>query len=355
MEPITREEMYLAAAAGYDITPPEPITRKEFFMAKLAGMDVPIPATFSREEMFLDAVAQRSPAAVIEALNVTENGVYTARNGVDGYSPVTVNIPESGGSLPAGMYWKTLSVSPPAGETHKFSSAADKIYLHVRPTSTSTIYELYEIVDGEYNLISNEVGAGCAFFFKIKDMFHFFGTGTSHKVFDGTNTVSLNKMPCDASPTRTFVHEGKLYTYGYNYDGYFYYWNEENDTWIADESLGQGDKNGSSAFIHNSVGYYINSRKLYKVVNNEKILLRTFETNIFNDFYHNGCIYYTATSNRTEELYSYDIDKDEIKSCCMMPYIAVGANIFFHDDNLHVGGGSSFNGRYFLIGSEVTE
>jgi hypothetical protein len=94
MEPITREEMYLAAAAGYDITPPEPITRKEFFLAKLAGMDVQLPATFSREEMFLDAVAQRSPAAVIEALNVTENGVYTAGNGVDGYSPVTVDIPD---------------------------------------------------------------------------------------------------------------------------------------------------------------------------------------------------------------------------------------------------------------------
>ena len=30
---------------------------------------------------------------VIEALSVTTNGTYTAPSGVDGYSPVTVNVP----------------------------------------------------------------------------------------------------------------------------------------------------------------------------------------------------------------------------------------------------------------------
>lgn len=35
---------------------------------------------------------------VISALEVTENGTYTAPEGVDGYSPVTVNVPTSGGS-----------------------------------------------------------------------------------------------------------------------------------------------------------------------------------------------------------------------------------------------------------------
>lgn len=35
---------------------------------------------------------------VIEALSVTENGTYTAPSGVDGYSPVTVNV--SGGGEP---------------------------------------------------------------------------------------------------------------------------------------------------------------------------------------------------------------------------------------------------------------
>lgn len=40
---------------------------------------------------------------IIEPLSVTENGTYTAPNGVDGYSPVTVNVPIPDGYIkPAG-------------------------------------------------------------------------------------------------------------------------------------------------------------------------------------------------------------------------------------------------------------
>lgn len=37
---------------------------------------------------------------VIEALEITKNGTYTAPAGVDGYSPVTVNVETSGGGAP---------------------------------------------------------------------------------------------------------------------------------------------------------------------------------------------------------------------------------------------------------------
>ena len=36
--------------------------------------------------------------AVIRSLSITENGTYTAPSGVDGYSPVTVNVPEPTGT-----------------------------------------------------------------------------------------------------------------------------------------------------------------------------------------------------------------------------------------------------------------
>lgn len=39
---------------------------------------------------------------VINPLSVTENGTYTAPSGVDGYSPVTVNV-SGGGSLPSSI------------------------------------------------------------------------------------------------------------------------------------------------------------------------------------------------------------------------------------------------------------
>ena len=38
-------------------------------------------------------------AAVIEPLSVTANGTYTAPSGVDGYSPVTVSVPQPSGSI----------------------------------------------------------------------------------------------------------------------------------------------------------------------------------------------------------------------------------------------------------------
>ena len=34
---------------------------------------------------------------IIEALDITSNGTYTAPDGIDGYSPVTVNVPQDGG------------------------------------------------------------------------------------------------------------------------------------------------------------------------------------------------------------------------------------------------------------------
>lgn len=45
---------------------------------------------------------------VITALNVTENGTYTAPTGVNGYSPVTVNVPTGGG---AGIPSEAFSIS----------------------------------------------------------------------------------------------------------------------------------------------------------------------------------------------------------------------------------------------------
>ena len=50
---------------------------------------------------FIDAIGdiQTGGSAIIQSLSVTQNGTYTAPSGVDGYSPVTVNV-SGGGNEP---------------------------------------------------------------------------------------------------------------------------------------------------------------------------------------------------------------------------------------------------------------
>ena len=56
---------------------------------------------YCEDDIIVSASGGSDP--VIQPLSVTENGTYTAPAGVDGYSPVTVNVPSSGGggSLPS--------------------------------------------------------------------------------------------------------------------------------------------------------------------------------------------------------------------------------------------------------------
>ena len=51
----------------------------------------------------------------IESLSVTENGTYTAPSGVDGYSPITVNVPGSGAVVQPLSVNQNGTYNPPSG------------------------------------------------------------------------------------------------------------------------------------------------------------------------------------------------------------------------------------------------
>ena len=63
--------------------------------AKKSSTDTYTPAEMATAISSIQTGGAAEP--VIEALSVTANGTYTAPDGVDGYSPVTVNVPQSGG------------------------------------------------------------------------------------------------------------------------------------------------------------------------------------------------------------------------------------------------------------------
>ena len=108
LNPITREEIYLAAAEGQDVAVPDPITRHEMFLAKIAGMDVATPTPITRREMFLAALAGQN-VTVLDP--VTREEIFLAAavgQNVTVPDPITRNE----------MYLEKLVVNTNAVEFH---------------------------------------------------------------------------------------------------------------------------------------------------------------------------------------------------------------------------------------------
>lgn len=98
-EPRSRMEAYLkncCLACGCDGLP-EPISETDKLLFALA------------EKVAGGGSGGGTSNPVIHALEVTENGTYEAPNGVDGYSPVTVNVAAGGGSGGSGVPEKDVN------------------------------------------------------------------------------------------------------------------------------------------------------------------------------------------------------------------------------------------------------
>lgn len=76
LEPITREEIFLAKAIGETVPDLEPIIRQEMFLAKIAGMDIATPVPVTREERYLNAIANKE---VIDLKPITRREMFLAK------------------------------------------------------------------------------------------------------------------------------------------------------------------------------------------------------------------------------------------------------------------------------------
>lgn len=101
--PITRQEKLLNTLATGVASGVEPITREEQYLAYIAGETATKPdAPITRKEVFLDRVPQGGgggSGATIKNQDktITENGTYTADSGYTGLGTVTVDVQASGG------------------------------------------------------------------------------------------------------------------------------------------------------------------------------------------------------------------------------------------------------------------
>lgn len=94
---------------------------------------------------------------IIEPLSVTENGTYTAPNGVDGYSPVEVNVPiPNGYILPSGT--KTITENG-THDAREYESVAVNVPIpdgYIKPSGTLNITEngTYDVTEKASAVVS---------------------------------------------------------------------------------------------------------------------------------------------------------------------------------------------------------
>lgn len=405
MDPITREEMYLAAAAGYNVEPPEPITRKEVFLAKLAGMDVETPAPFTRRERFIEEAAMAENNAVIEPLQVTENGTYTAPTGVDGYNPVTVNVPapevklqdktisengeytadsgfdglgkvtvdvagSGGGSLLPGLYYLADSMPLPIRYGQRFFKYGGSLYLVARPAATGsgdTIIYKYENQSWTKLLeVPNATVNSDFVAIEFNGKLHFCApTGGAynkkHSVYDGNTVTALNELPAYCQGEAYFVQDGKLKAYSYkSYN--VYVWDEETDSWESEANFGGSGEEKKYFTEYNGTTYCVDLKNLRISSYSDGKLTYLYDIGtsenptIINAFV--GKYVYCTYPNR---LYKINVENGDVTDIGEMTRVATGsgkASVYYVDGyglRLHGCDYAAPNTFFNMIMYEVTE
>lgn len=238
---------------------------------------------------------------VIEPLEITENGTYTAPDGVDGYNPVTVNVPATeivlqdktitengtyeadsgydglgkvtvevidsgGGSLPAGLYWQSdyKNFPLPSGTIQKYVDYNGNLYALVYNSSQKAILSFYKYDGSTWTAVSSVTLSSNMSYLAMDPIvyngkIHVTGIRAikNHVVYDDENgAVLLNDVPAAPSGNGdccAFIDDGKLKYCSSG--GTVYAWDESTDTWTEEASISNSAKL-VALFNYNGDAYY---------------------------------------------------------------------------------------------------
>ena len=301
---------------------------------------------------------------VLEELEVTENGTYTAPDGVDGYNKVNVNVPEpeivlqdktitengtygadsgydglgsvtvdvkGGGGISAGVYWEALDLPMPNTTGFTIVEMNGDLYALANKAATtdSGIFYFYKWVDGAWTLV-----LGSASFVNLmankynrivyNGKMHFCGYELKfHKAFDGTTLTTYADLPNNISSGALFVQNDKLKAYSYR-DCSVYVWDEASDTWTIESTV------ATTSYLYlyfYNVGGVMYAAEGYKVYIYDGISLTQVGTLAYPVRLSDNAIvvgeklyfYYTQTGTKPAVLCRYDTETNKAVTLGSLP------------------------------------
>lgn len=311
---------------------------------------------------------------VIEPLNVTQNGVYTTPVGVNGFSPVSVNVPapeiklqektitengeytadagfdglgkvtvevagSGGGSLPAGVYWQQIEPYAPYNFSNYFFTFQGNLCVISKTASSADTYVVYRHDGDVWTAISGTITLLYApnWVIERNGKLHIF-CGTSHYIYGGSTTTRKENTPGSDSYCE---RNGDLFAYKYGSVSLLYRWDEGTDTWTDSGLVKQTSYTDGELFFHNDELYRYDFNSLYKCVDGAWIQKKSFTKNNTNCVLYVAGKVYLAPSGSVSNVYSYDIDNDVFADLGIGAYVGSGGYLYEYNKTARMAGGSN--------------
>jgi hypothetical protein len=202
---------------------------------------------------------------------ITENGTYSADDGYTGLGTVTVEVAGAGGgSVPAGLYRRSVANKPYGGSATCFFKFNNKLYCISQEVYNDTAYHIFVFNNGTWvKRVPNATAGwsaanpGQITAIEHNGKVHIVSEYTKdHSIWDGVSETLEKVSVLHCIKCGLFVYNGELYTHSTSRK-VFNKWNEDgtNTTYTFTSNLPAA----CTPFEYNGELYFFNSTNLYKL------------------------------------------------------------------------------------------
>lgn len=256
------------------------------------------------------------PEIKLQEKTITENGEYTADSGFDGLGKITVEVAGSGGgSLPAGVYLANSTIEPPDSNRQKRFMYKGDVYTASRKDVNDGFWQYihkwnkatkaWEIVisdtSSSYGINNTYIDVDDFKTAEYNGVLHVF-SGKYHAIFNGTTVVASTVAP--TSTAYPVVYQNKLMIQCSN-NKILHEWDATSATWVEVATF-SGYYN--YPVVVNGELYLYMSYALYKYENGSLTKVGTVSTSPTTAVVVNGKMYSINGWGTFSKVFMYDFE-----------------------------------------------